>query len=310
MSPCQGECRGFNPHRPLHQPIMKIQKLTKNNLGRDFVCGDIHGSFSCVQRFLDGVKFDTSKDRLISVGDIVDRGPENEKCLEFLYEPWFFAVKGNHEELMEDFFDHGVNSTTNWWLKNGGGWGAFLHKENSESAFLVRDVLEKKIKELPFLITVERQDDKVFHVLHAEITPTARNPRITDKTLEDENNFEDVASIFTQDGRTITWGRFIFIDFYKKHLDKREILKAGRRNLLLKYDRMFNEDLSHIYSGHTIVTRPLRFFGQTNLDTKAYGSYHLNPKSWCGLTITEPLTDRFWFSNDREFKETQAVIIM
>jgi len=288
---------------------MKIQKLTKNNLGRDFVCGDIHGSFSCVQKFLDSIKFDTSRDRLICTGDIVDRGPENEKCLELLREPWFFAVKGNHEELMEDYFYHGVGGSVNWWLENGGHWGVSYHKDGSDLAAMVRDLLETKVKQLPFLITVERQDDKKFHVIHAEIRPTAQNPHITDKTLECEKEFEDVSSTLTMDGHTITWGRFIFIDFYKKQLDGREISKANRRISLKKNDGIFNDDLSHIYSGHTIVTRPLRFFGQTNLDTQAYGSYQINPKDWCGLTITEPLTDRFWFCNDREFRETEPVVI-
>jgi hypothetical protein len=60
----------------------------------------------------------------------------------------------------------------------------------------------------------------------------------------------------------------------------------------------------------------VRFVGQTNLDTCAYGSYYQptsysdgTPDDWCGLTITEPATDKFWFVNDRVFKEVQPVVI-
>jgi hypothetical protein len=63
------------------------------------------------------------------------------------------------------------------------------------------------------------------------------------------------------------------------------------------------------------VKRPVQFYGQTNLDTCAYGSYSYQtshgeekPDEWCGLTVTEPATGKFWFVNDREFKEVQPVV--
>ena len=77
----------------------------------------------------------------------------------------------------------------------------------------------------------------------------------------------------------------------------------------------FNPELSHIYSGHTPVRTPIQFYGQTDLDTMAYDSYPVQtaygpttPPAWCGLTVTEPRTGKFWFINDREFKETQPLI--
>lgn len=36
-------------------------------------------------------------DRLFSVGDLVDRGPESEQVLEWLGLPWFHAILGNHD---------------------------------------------------------------------------------------------------------------------------------------------------------------------------------------------------------------------
>jgi hypothetical protein len=61
---------------------------------------------------------------------------------------------------------------------------------------------------------------------------------------------------------------------------------------------------------------PVQFYGQTNLDTCAYGSYSYpsvhgeeKPDEWCALTICEPETGRFWQVNDRMFKEIVPVII-
>ena len=37
--------------------MLKIKRLDVNTHGRDFVCGDIHGSYSCVERFYDAVNW-------------------------------------------------------------------------------------------------------------------------------------------------------------------------------------------------------------------------------------------------------------
>lgn len=73
--------------------------LPENTAGRDFVVGDIHGCFDLLEKALTAVAFDPAKDRLISVGDLVDRGPQSAKCLHYLAQPWFFAVRGNHEDI-------------------------------------------------------------------------------------------------------------------------------------------------------------------------------------------------------------------
>jgi serine/threonine protein phosphatase 1 len=286
---------------------MKIKTLEKNENGRDFVCGDLHGSFSCLERFLENVKFDVSKDRLISVGDLVDRGPENEKCLSLLYEPWFFATKGNHEQLMEDFFYDDI-SPVNYWFNNGGLWGRQHIKGHSDESMAVRDCVEHRVKNLPLLITVNMQNGKKFHVIHAELYSYGAGA-ITDETLADEIEFSKVSEIETYDGFSVIWGRFIFLDFYRQTLDDLNIEKIKKRHLLNKIKFFFNENLSHIYSGHTIVKRPVQFLGQTNLDTMAYGSYDNYPKEWAGLSIVEPLSNKFWFSNDREFKEIEPIIL-
>ena len=76
-------------------------RFARNAVGRDFAVGDIHGSFSHLSRSLEAIGFDGSVDRLFSVGDLVDRGPESHLVLEWLGKPWFHAICGNHDFMVQ-----------------------------------------------------------------------------------------------------------------------------------------------------------------------------------------------------------------
>lgn len=80
-----------------------VRRLNANHAGRDFVVGDVHGCFSKLSAELDLVKFNPDLDRLFSVGDLVDRGPESAAVIEWLTQPWFYAVRGNHEQMALDY---------------------------------------------------------------------------------------------------------------------------------------------------------------------------------------------------------------
>ena len=71
-----------------------------NRIGRDFIIGDIHGMYNEFIDILKKLKFDYSKDRFFSVGDIIDRGENSSLLIELLDEPWFNSVLGNHEDMM------------------------------------------------------------------------------------------------------------------------------------------------------------------------------------------------------------------
>ena len=96
------------------------KSFLQNVAGRDYIVGDIHGCFSRLQAHLDQLGFDAAVDRLFSVGDLVDRGPESAQALEWLDKPWFHAVRGNHEQMA---IDHVAgNSDARTYIGNGGGW--------------------------------------------------------------------------------------------------------------------------------------------------------------------------------------------
>jgi serine/threonine protein phosphatase 1 len=93
----------------------------KNPAGRDFVVGDIHGSFSALEHLLSSVNFDQDCDRLFSVGDMIDRGLESHRFVEFLNYPWFYSIMGNHERMLLDSIED-ASMRDNWIRYNGGAW--------------------------------------------------------------------------------------------------------------------------------------------------------------------------------------------
>ena len=64
---------------------------------RYIVIGDIHGCHDELRDLLDAVG-PSASDRIIAIGDIVDRGPASERVLQFFRDtPNVFSIMGNHE---------------------------------------------------------------------------------------------------------------------------------------------------------------------------------------------------------------------
>ncbi|KYC22691.1 metallophosphoesterase [Pseudomonas asiatica] len=158
-----------------------LLKLPQNRAGRDFIVGDIHFKTRELHRGLKALSFDQSVDRLIAVGDLIDRGPGMLDGLKLLGEPWFFTVKGNHEQMLIDAYRasphlpysaHGAR----WWLTI-----------DDESKPMVID----KLDSLPMAIEVETVRG-VVGVVHADVpvglawndfTQSLENPQIQDVAL-------------------------------------------------------------------------------------------------------------------------------
>jgi serine/threonine protein phosphatase 1 len=140
-----------------------LTKLPENTAGRDFFVGDIHGDYSNLMSELDAVKFDKDVDRLIAVGDLIDRGPDSLKCLNLTYEPWFHCVIGNHEDFFISAFLEGDSSAFINLLRNGGRWT--LDEDSSELRVIAADVLASMplALEIPF-------NDRTIGVIHAACT--------------------------------------------------------------------------------------------------------------------------------------------
>lgn len=99
-----------------------IKRFPINTVGRDFAVGDIHGHFTLLQQALDAAGFNPATDRLFSVGDLVDRGPECRQAIDWLARPWFHPVRGNHDDYVVRFDTCDIDN----WVYNGGDWFAGL----------------------------------------------------------------------------------------------------------------------------------------------------------------------------------------
>lgn len=99
---------------------MDLLTLTKNEEGKDYVIGDLHGCLDELYEAMSSVGFNRTQDRLFAVGDLIDRGKESLLCLELIKEPWFHSVKGNHEDMMVTAVLQGIDLGN--WRYNGGKW--------------------------------------------------------------------------------------------------------------------------------------------------------------------------------------------
>jgi len=129
-----------------------------NRAGRDFVVGDLHGCVDALRFLLREVGFDAARDRLFSVGDLIDRGAQSDEALALLERPWFYPVLGNHEDALCAVVDGRLDRRR--WYAIGGAWAAAV--PDGRLAQYAR-----RLRELP-LVRVVGSGASRFNVLHAE----------------------------------------------------------------------------------------------------------------------------------------------
>lgn len=69
---------------------------------RTLIVGDIHGCYNEFRALLKASSIRPGKDRIISVGDMINRGPDSLSVVRFFRDtPMTFAVMGNHERMFQ-----------------------------------------------------------------------------------------------------------------------------------------------------------------------------------------------------------------
>lgn len=153
-----------------------MRVFEENRSGVDYVVGDIHGCYDALMDAMERVGFDRQNDRLFSVGDLIDRGPRSLDCLRLVNEPWFHAVRGNHEELASKGLFSPLSRHWRLWLLNGGQW------VEGEDIDAVRKALDRALQNMPYALEVKVADKRVG-IVHAQ--PPVDWARI-DRASEDE----------------------------------------------------------------------------------------------------------------------------
>lgn len=163
-------------------PQLPFQSLPVNMSGMDYFVGDIHGQFSKLHEALLSSGFRFEVDRLICVGDLIDRGDQSIWAEKWLDMPYFYSVRGNHEDLYLQWYslrDNKANQQAfedEMYFPNGGRW--------------VKDVddathhrLAKAFLQLPFMLTVPSSSGKLVGAVHAGLPDGASWPQLIGEEL-------------------------------------------------------------------------------------------------------------------------------
>ena len=121
-----------------------------------YVVGDVQGCFTELEALLKKIKFNSTQDTIVFAGDLVNRGNESEKVLEFCIKNTSSvkAVLGNHDFYLLYLIEH--------------------HKKDK----CLKKVLESKnikkyqtwLKRLPLLLKIKiKETEEIFWISHAGI---------------------------------------------------------------------------------------------------------------------------------------------
>ncbi|WP_186249430.1 metallophosphoesterase [Burkholderia gladioli] len=173
-----------------------LQHYSLNPLGRDLVVGDVHGCFSLLDAALKGLEFDPMRDRLFSVGDLVNRGWESLAVLDAVRRHQIKAVRGNHEQMILDWATNGGTEhvrarrsylagpdgnfdpiatdvsyrkqTTSALIDNGGEWFIELRSREDETDKYKTQHIVEYFTSMPLAIEIETAHG-LIGVVHADV---------------------------------------------------------------------------------------------------------------------------------------------
>ena len=138
---------------------------------RTFVISDIHGNNVAFRKALKHVKLKKT-DRLILLGDCIDRGDDSKGVLDTIFllvENGFnlICLKGNHEDMLLKAFDSDLN--LNVWLKNGG--------DKTLMSFLTSSFEKISAKYIDLLKSFRNYFETDFFILvHASLNMKIKDP--------------------------------------------------------------------------------------------------------------------------------------
>lgn len=99
------------------RPDNIYQRIDGTQWRHVWVVGDIHGCFSMLMAKLRQYRFDPWQDLLVSVGDVIDRGPDSLRCLKLLRKRWIVAVRGIMNRWRWTRWRRGsIHVVNEWWL--------------------------------------------------------------------------------------------------------------------------------------------------------------------------------------------------
>lgn len=131
--------------------------------GRAFFTTDLHGHFDLLHCAMLDNNFDTDTDLLFVGGDSTDRHSDSKSVLDYINEPWFISIQGNHEALFIGAYDENwCGPYTNCLLSNGGEWVSSLTKGMTFSIYTA-------FKSLPLGIEILLPSGDKVGIIHSQV---------------------------------------------------------------------------------------------------------------------------------------------
>lgn len=150
-----------------------------------YIMSDIHGEYEKFISMLEEIKFDDN-DTLYILGDVIDRGSEPIKCLNYIMQKTNIKmILGNHEEMMLKTLINEDRGYYNCWMSNG---GYTTLKQFDELSIIRQHEILDYLQSLQLTITISEFEED-YILTHAGI------------------NFDDEI----QDRETLLWTRDDFI---------------------------------------------------------------------------------------------------
>lgn len=139
----------------------------------EYVIGDIHGEIAQLKTIIDKINYDPDQDKLIFLGDYIDRGADSYQVYRYIKEldnGKNIFLRGNHEEMMIDAVLNDNNIEL--WYHNGG--------QATERSFPNHSELKEAARFFNSLPYYHSNQNYIF--VHAGIRP---NRKLKDQTEHD-----------------------------------------------------------------------------------------------------------------------------
>jgi len=255
-------------------PIAK--EIPSNPKGRDFVMGDLHGSYPALERLLNKVGFEENKDRIICVGDLVNKGPDSLGCLKLLEKPWFHSALGNHDEAachaLQIHFESHKNLSREkdpyeYLAARGGLWLCKEIAKSTQDKSMEAQLFTsyQLLKKTPRILKVGNQKDR-YHVVHG--------------ALAQPTSWTGLGLLNDQQVNALVWNEsqptkkeFAFL-LNPYDFTETEILSNMLRDNPKQAEKLASllpkqEKLSTTFCGHRTFSQPTFFLSHYHIDTGA-----------------------------------------
>ncbi len=244
---------------------------------RTLVMGDIHGAYKPMIQCLERAGFVPGTDRLIQLGDVVDRGPKSYECVDYLLTvPNLISIKGNHDDWLYDFIISGYHA---------GGWA----HGGKATILSYGERLKDPVKIIP------KTGGGCKTSLEEKDIPESHRKFFTNQLLyyiDEQNNcyvhggFERALPFFDQPSKNYYWNRTLWLEVlaFTQLPQSKQVLSD------FQMETVFNE----IFLGHSPTTnwgtdQPMHLLNIWNMDT---GTSH-NGR----LTVMDIETKEYWQSD-------------